>query len=81
MKDDNETYKSNMRGEPIGNWADRGIRWTTDRTNSTIELVDMIKMLTVQNKLAITALQQVVKTGDVMYAVTALDLIEEEREL
>lgn len=71
----------NNDGESTGNWADGGIVCTTDRTNSTIELVDIIKRLTVQKELAVTALRQVAETGNVMYAVSALDIIDNKREL
>lgn len=75
------SYEPEVKGEAIGDWSDTGIRSTTDRTGSMIEMVNRVEWLTNQLKVAIVALKKIADTGDKTYAVVALDIIENEREL
>lgn len=46
---DYEDYENNLAFKPIGDWSDKGEVPTTDRTQSSLELVDKIKELTEEN--------------------------------
>lgn len=46
---DYDDYENNLAFKPIGDWADTEPKVNTDRTQSSLELVDKIKRLTEEN--------------------------------
>lgn len=46
---DYDDYENNLAFKPIGDWADTEPKVNTDRTQSSLELVDKIKELTEEN--------------------------------
>ena len=46
MMSDYDDYENNLAFEPVGDWSDKGEVPTTDRTQSSLELVDKIEELT-----------------------------------
>lgn len=46
---DYDDYENNLAFKPIGDWADTEPKTNTDRTQSSLDLVDKIKELTEEN--------------------------------
>ena len=61
---DYDNYEENLAFEPVGDWSDKGEVCTTDRTQSTIELVDRIERLSTKLIIAKTALDILAKNGN-----------------
>jgi len=62
---DYDNYDENLAFESIGDWSDKGIKAeTTDRTQSSIELVERIERLSAQLLIAKTALDILAKNGN-----------------
>lgn len=47
---DYDDYENNLAFEPVGDWADKGEVAITNRTQSSLDLVDRIEELTKENK-------------------------------
>lgn len=47
---DYDDYENNLAFKPIGDWADTEPKVNTDRTQSSLDLVDKIEELTKENK-------------------------------
>lgn len=61
---DYEDYENNLAFPPAGDWSDSRVLKTTDRTESTLELVNMIERLNHKLVIADTALNVLAKNGN-----------------
>ena len=61
---DCEDYENNLAFPPEGDWADAGLKATTDRTDSMIEVVNMLERSSRKLVIAKTALNVLAKGGN-----------------
>lgn len=61
---DYEDYENNLAFPPAGDWSDSRVLKTTDRTESTLELVNMYERINRKLVIAETALRVMAKHGN-----------------
>lgn len=78
MSNNAPDYENNLAFPPQGDWSDTQPKNNTDRTASTIELINKYEQLTKQLEIAIDALKKVESEPYPWYiAGTALEQIKE----
>ena len=61
---DYDDYENNLAFPPAGDWSDSREQKTTDRTESTIELINVLERLNRKLVIADTALKVLAKGGN-----------------